>query len=671
MLILGLNGNFSTEDTDLVPGMSEYFFHDASASLVKDGTLLAAVEEERLNRIKKTTKFPINSIRSCLVKANVSPSDVDAVGYYYPEDFMDAALNQFYTDDPVVSTRYSRQLIKDRLKSEFEWEVPDDKLIYVPHHLAHAMSTFVRSGMKEALVFIADGRGENCSGTVFRAASGGQLESLKTYSIANSLGILYWAGTRHLGYKFGDEYKVMGLAPYGDPNTYREIFNSMYSLGEKGNYDFGSSDLYNLNLTFFSHGIPPRRKMEKISKQHMDFAAGLQEMLEKIAMHVLSYWAEFTGLSNLAFGGGVAHNCSLNGVILRSGLFKEMFVHPASHDSGAGEGAALVAERELVGAVPPQALLRSASLGPTLGTANEIEEKLNSWSPLIEFDRPVDIVDTTAKLLAEGAVFGWAQGGSEFGPRALGNRSIIADARPKENKTRINAMVKKRESFRPFAPVVIPEASRTYFEIPPGTTANYDFMSFVVRVQRDRRKELGAVTHIDGTARIQIIDPQSNERFYRVVKRFGALTGTPVLLNTSFNNNAEPIVQSVEDALTSFLTTGLDYLVIEDFLIRRRSGHFLDFDDFVFQFRPVTRLVKKMKIAPSGERVVSHEIHLDYATGPSATVSPELFTLLERVDGVSTLRSLAAIDGGLSEKIKVELEALWRERFFVLTPVLS
>lgn len=231
-------------------------------------------------------------------------------------------------------------------------------------------------------------------------------------------------------------------------------------------------------------------------------------------------------------------------------------------------------------------------------------------------------------------------------------------------------MVKKRESFRPFAPVVIPEAARTYFEI-PDTAANYDFMSFVVQVQCDRRKELGAVTHVDGTARIQIIDPRANKRFYRLVKRFGDLTGTPVLLNTSFNNNAEPIAQSVEDALTCFMTTGLDYLVIEDFLIRRRRTRPLGFDNFVLRFRPVTRLAKNIKIAPSGERVISYEIYLDYSTGPRVTVSQELFTLLERVDGVSTLGSLAAIDGGLSQKIRMELNYLWQERFFALTPAQS
>ncbi|MGH9916836.1 MAG: carbamoyltransferase N-terminal domain-containing protein, partial [Pyrinomonadaceae bacterium] len=228
MLILGLNGGFSAEATDLVPGMTELLFHDASASLIKDGALLVAMEEERLNRIKKTTKFPVNAIRSCLAEAHVSAREIDAVGYYFPEDFINSMINWLYTDNPFVPIRYSRQLIKDRLKTEFGWDLPDDRLIYVPHHLSHAMSTFVRSGMKEALVVVMDGTGEQGSGSIFRATAG-QLEKLTDYSTQNSLGMLYWGGTRQLGYKFGDEYKVMGLAPYGDPSTYREIFDSMYS----------------------------------------------------------------------------------------------------------------------------------------------------------------------------------------------------------------------------------------------------------------------------------------------------------------------------------------------------------------------------------------------------------------------------------------------------------
>ncbi|MFC3456292.1 carbamoyltransferase family protein [Amycolatopsis speibonae] len=660
MLVLGLNGNFSAENTDLVDGMLEFFCHDSSASLIRDGVLIAAVEEERLNRIKKTTKFPVNAIRACLERANVRVDEIDAVGYYFPEDHMDMVLNQLYTEHREAPTRYTRQLIKDWLKSELDWDLPDEKLFYSPHHTTHALSTYLHSGMTEALVVIMDGMGEESSGTVYRA-EGGHLNALTSYPIPKSLGSLYLNATQQLGYKFGDEYKVMGLAPYGDPGTYRELFDSLYTLQEKGEYELtpGALGLNNLGPVLFAKGIPPRRKGEEFTQQHKDLAAGIQEAVEKIVLHVLSYWAELTGLRQLAFGGGVAHNSSLNGVILRSGLFDEVFIHPASHDSGAGEGAALAAQRQL-GAPQIPVRLRGADLGPLLGTPQEIESTLREWSLWVDVEQPDDIVERAAQLLAQGAALGWAQGGSEFGPRALGNRSIIADPRPKTNQTRINAMVKKRESFRPFAPVTTPEAAHTYFEI-PAAQGNHDFMSFVLNVREEQREALGAVTHIDGTARLQIIDPGTNERFHRLVTRFGELTGTPVLLNTSFNNNAEPIVQTVEDALTCYLTTELDYLVIENHLVKRKPHWTSHLPDAVLAFRPTTRLTRFVKSGPQG---VGREIRLDYSTGPRSDVSPRLYAVLQQADGRTPLGEL-----GLTEDLHAELYALWQDRFFTLTPI--
>jgi decarbamoylnovobiocin carbamoyltransferase/7-O-carbamoyltransferase len=395
-------------------------------------------------------------------------------------------------------------------------------------------------------------------------------------------------------------------------------------------------------------------------------------MLEEIAMHVIGYWAENTGLASLCFVGGVAHNSSLNGLLLQSGRFKEIFIHPASHDGGAAEGAALAAAYKL-GPLrpgtdqPTRPRLRSASVGPGLGTANEIEKQLAAWGDLVEYSLPADIVAESARLLAAGSVLGWAQGRSEYGPRALGNRSILADARPADNKDRINSMVKKREGYRPFAPVVTQEAAGEYFHIPARTRANYEFMSFVVNVRESRRTELGAVTHIDGSARLQVIDPDTNPQYYRLVRTFGELTGTPVLLNTSFNNNAEPIVQDVRDVLTCFLTTGLDFLVIEDFLVRKRPDRELAFDNLIPEFRPVTRLAKRVKITPAGKRVVVHEIYLDYPKGAHTEITADAFALLEAVDGVRSLASVASTRG-LGEDIRRELYRLWQGRFFLLRP---
>jgi predicted NodU family carbamoyl transferase len=661
MLVLGLSGSFSREDVDLTPNVTDGLFHDAAACLIKDGALLAAIEEERFNRIKKTSKFPVNAIRACLDIADVKPSEIYAVGHYFQEGPIDELLNEHYIRNNDLPLRYSRELITDHLRSEFDLDMPGDRLLYAEHHVTHALSCFVRSGMKEALVVVMDGRGERHSTTIYRGV-GGRLESLATYGIGKSLGHFYAQAIRLLGYGLGDEYKIMGLAPYGNTGKYRDRFDSLYLLEDRGDYR-----LRPVTTAFPSTLFPPRRKGAEFTQQHMDFAAGVQQTLETIAMHVIGYWAKHTGLPNLCFVGGVAHNSTLNGRILQSGKFREVFIHPASHDGGSAEGAALAAASRLGAPPPRQPRMRSASVGPGLGTTAEIEKELAAWGELIGYERPADIVECAARLLAEDAVLGWAYGPSEYGPRALGNRSILADARPSGNKQRINSMVKKREGYRPFAPVVTAAAAADYFDL-PETAANYDFMSFVVNVHEGRKAELGAVTHVDGTARVQIIDPISNERFHRLVQKFGELTGTPVLLNTSFNNNAEPIIQSAQDALTCFLTTELDFLVIEDFLVRRRPDRLFAFDNMVLEFRPVTRLVKRSRLTLAGAPEVTYEIYLDHPKGSRAEISPATYAVLEAVDGLRTVESLAEAAGGLTSEIRRELYALWQQRFFALRP---
>jgi predicted NodU family carbamoyl transferase len=658
MLVLGLSGAFGDEDVDLAPYMGNGFFHDAAACLIRDGELLAAVEEERFNRIKKTAKFPVNAIRACLATAGVAPAEIDAVGHFVTEEWFDELFKVVYVMNPEVPIRSSRELINGFLGGRLDFGLADDRLVYAEHHVAHAMSSFIRSGFKEALVVVMDGRGEKHSTTIFHGKNG-TLESLATYGVAKSLGLFYETSIQLLGYGQGDEYKVMGLAPYGNPETYREKFRNMYELQADGDFMLRRG---------VAGDFMPRRKGEGFTQTHKDFAAALQEALETIAMHVVRHWARQTGLANLCFVGGVAHNSTLNGLILRSRQFQEVFIHPVSHDAGAAEGAALTAALQLGAAPVSQPRMRSASVGPRLGTTAEIEKEIASWGDLLEYERLASTVDTVAQLLADGAVLGWAQGRSEYGPRALGNRSILADARPADNKQRINSMVKKREAYRPFAPVVTAEAAQAYFEL-PETRANYDFMSFVVNVRQDKKAELGAVTHVDGSARLQIIDSLSNPKFHQLVSRFGELTGTPVLLNTSFNNNAEPIVQTVQDALTCFLTTELDYLVIEDFLIRRRPGGSLALDGLAPRLRPVTRLVRRVRLTPAaGRSGFVNEIYLDHPGRPHAEITPAAYALLELADGVRPLRSLAEDAGGLNDELRRELHALWQQRFFVLRP---
>jgi predicted NodU family carbamoyl transferase len=671
MLILGLTGGFATESRQLEPPLDAHSFHDAAACLVQDGSLLAGIEEERFTRIKKTNFFPLNAIRACLDTAGLSASRIDAVGYYFGEKESDAILNTIYVQNASMQTTYSRDFIISGLAEACGIEFPAGRLTHVPHHLAHAASGFIRSGFTEALVAVLDGGNGNDISTTIYAAEHGKLAELVTYPVAKSLGRLYLQGTQLIGYRFGDEYKVMGLAPYGDPATYRAAFKELYTLHDFGEYTIFPEPTLDPMLTsanllapkFLAHGLVPRRKGEPFARRHMDFAAALQEATEDIAMHVLRYWARATGMRNLCLSGGVAHNSTLCGAVLRSALFEQVYVHPVSHDAGAADGAALVTGQSLGGKVYPQPRLRSASLGPRLGSAGDIAETLRRWHPFVSFEQQADIVAATAEVIAAGHIVGWAQGRSEFGPRALGNRSILADPRPPENKDRINAAVKNRESFRPFAPVVTRAAASTYFEI-PATRANYDFMSYIVPVRQERRAELGAVTHVDGTARIQVADPGAHPQLHRLVATFGELTGTPVLLNTSFNNNAEPIVQTVEDVLVTFLTTGLDYVAVGDFLVRRAARVQQELARLTLRFLPLTRLVERIGGEP--ERLC--ELRLDCSRGPAERISPEVFGLLRATQTQSGPRPLGDYGIAITEAMAAELLRLWSKRFFALAP---
>lgn len=672
MLVLGLNGSFSRQDQRLVPGMAEHIFHDASACLIRDGRLVAAVEEERINRVKKTNRFPINAIKAVLGQVGAAPRDIDAIAFYLGEGFADSLLNAMYIRNRHVELKYSRQLLRESLFDELGIDLPDDRAIFVQHHHAHAFSAYFNSGMADALVMVMDGRGEVHSGTVFEAA-GGELSVLADFPIADSLGHLYLDGTCLLGYGLGDEYKVMGLSSYGDPSVYRKLFDELYVLEPEGRYHlcFGeySKNLSGQNLLglyFFEHGLRPRRREQSFTREHMDFAAGLQEMLENITLHVLAYWGGRVGSGNLCFTGGVAHNSRLNGKLIRAGMFREVFVHPACYDAGAAEGAGLFVSAAL-GSPPRVRRLRSASLGPDLPSVDEVERALGRWAGFVEVEPLEHVAARTAELLAGGAVVGWVQGRLEFGPRALGNRSILADPRPAEHKARINSIVKEREGYRPFAPAVLGEAASDYFEFPDATRANYDFMSFVVPVREGRKSELGAVTHVDGTARVQVVDRSVNPTFHEVIAEFGRITGTPVLLNTSFNNNAEPIVCSVDDAVTGLLTTSLDRLVVGSYLVTVSGNILQRLGRLVPRFTKLTRL-SAVAMRNGAEMRNEYRIHLDHSESDLVTVSRETYDLLRNLDGRSTLQALAEFSGVRLNQVSGELFRLWQKRMLCFLP---
>ncbi|HKQ08251.1 MAG TPA: carbamoyltransferase C-terminal domain-containing protein [Blastocatellia bacterium] len=661
MLVLGISGGMNLVYEDHYP-VSRGSFHDAAAALVDDGRIVAAIEEERLNRIKHTNKAPAAAIRFCLDSAKVSLNDVDRVAFFGTEGFLNGFLKRHHLHHRQSDFTDARGLIRRIFNEELGFTIADDKMTFVHHHMAHAVSAFALSGFEQSLILTIDGHGDGIAGMLLQA-EGPHLSVINTIPTSKSLGWFYDDVIRYLGFEEFEEYKVMGLAPYGDPGRFRDLFKTFYSLMPNGGYA-----LHKERLEALYDVVPPRKKAEAITQLHMDVAAALQESLEEIVLHLLRYFRRKTGQRNLCLAGGVAHNCSLNGKILYSGLFSDVFVQPAAHDAGTAIGAALQVYRENHPAGKARRL-EHVYLGTDVGDDALIAATLWPWRRLIEYERVDHIAARAAALLADGAIIGWVQGRSEFGPRALGNRSIVADPRPAQNKDIINAMVKKREGFRPFAPSVLEECAGDYFDLPAGQ-ARLPFMVFVVRVRKDKQALLGAVTHVDGSARVHTVSKATNEPFWNLINEFGKLTGVPVLLNTSFNNNVEPIVDSAQDAVVCFLTTSLHYLVVGNYLVRRREHDYLAYLDMIPSMPLYTRMQQVKGYVSSNQTRTACKISNTYDQRFQIEVSPEVFSVLSSADGKASLGRLLDRHGsGDGKKAQVdEIIRLWTKRVVKLSP---
>jgi carbamoyltransferase len=664
MLVIGFSGG-----RDLINenrhSIGPQYWHDAAAVLVEDGEVVFAIEEERLNRIKHTNKLPVRAIRACLASRCARLSDVDLFAYY--ETHTELWLKQYVLENSrEAPTVKADAFLRECFRRGLGEDIDPGKFRFVHHHYAHAVSAFALSGYDRSLTVTFDGEGDGWAGAVFQI-DGGEYNRLQSISCADSLGGFYTDVIAYLGYSRFDEYKVMGLAPYGDPEKYRAVFRDFYTLLPDGQYKIAGTERL---LGLFDH-MTPRRKGEPFTQQHKDIAAALQESLEEIAFHVVRHYKEVTQEKNLCLAGGVAHNCTLNGKILRSGLFDNVFVQPAAHDAGCALGAAMFTYYKAGGQKQAPRQMTDVYWGPDIGEAGRIRETLARWRKLIQFTREDDIVERTADLLAAGRVIGWVQGRSEFGPRALGNRSILADPRPAENKDRINQLVKKREGYRPFAPSVLEEEAETYFDARSGPE-QHGFMIFVVDVKKDKRELLGAVTHVDGTARIQTVSRKSNERFWELIHAFGNRTGVPVLLNTSFNNNVEPIVDSVEDAITCYLTTGLDYLVVGDYLARRKE---ISWKDYLSLGIELPRHVSLHQVTEADEEESlksAFSLRTSYDSSRHE-VSPVIAEVLRCANSTRTVKEILG-DLGLSEPEKArgivdDLLDLWSRRLIILRPL--
>ena len=584
MKILGISGlnNSVSFKKEMFPDLNEGDYRiaqgfDSAAAFVTEDGILAAAAQERFNREKATNLFPIDAIQYCLSSTNTRIEQVDCIAHGFNYE----SLKPVFDQDEYLKQQYSQVYSKESLSKLLEEHFPlndlSKKLVQVPHHIAHAASTFYPSGFDEALILVTDGMGEEDSATI-AIGSDNKIEIVKRIPALHSLGILYGVFTMYLGFQMGmDEYKVMGLAPYGDRRKYFNKIMEFINLKEDGTYTIPllflnetilEKETYEKTLkTMIDTFGQERNHDSEIVQNHMDIAAGLQAALEASMMHVLRHFKNITGQKNLCLAGGVALNCTANGLIKRSRLFKDMFIQPAAGDDGTALGAALYVHNQN-SPKPIQKKMPLPYWGPEYEN-DEIEEIIKKKDNIehIYFKSFDDLAQELAEYLNKGKIVGYFQGRMEFGPRALGNRSILADPSDPKMRDRVNSLIKKREEFRPFAPSVIEESASKYFEIRKGDEEIYSYMLLVTRVRETYRENLPAITHIDGSARVQSVSKRSNERFWTVINKFGEKSGIPILLNTSFNVRGQPIVCTPEEAFDTFLSANLDLLVIGNHII--------------------------------------------------------------------------------------------------------
>jgi carbamoyltransferase len=552
--------------------------HDSAACLVIDGEIIAAAAEERFSRKKHTGDFPTGAIHYCLREAGIKIDAVDEIAHAF--DY--TPYESLFALDPISTQLFREVYSREKLISLVRRDLgdfPDKRIVQVEHHLAHAASAYYTSGWDECLVVVIDGMGELSGATVYHARQG-KLKKLHEISAADSIGILYSLVTLHLGFDFNaDEYKIMGLAPYGNPARYRSFFDEAVLLKPNGIFSIPSLRLNKTREERENHVqtrqylamklIQERLPHEEITDAHRDVAAALQTCLDSVMLHLCGHFGKKTGLRRLAMAGGVALNCTANGNLMRSGLFDEIYIQPAAGDDGSALGAALyraanageIRNRRM--AVP--------FLGPAYA-AGDIEQALERVKDKVQIQRFAtfdETCDAAAQLIATGRVIAWYRGKMEFGPRALGHRSILADPGHPEMRDRINSMVKMREAFRPFAPAVAIEEVDRWFDLPPGT--ELPFMIVIADVRERHRNQLPAITHVNGSARVQTVSPKDNLDFHTLLQVVGRKTGRKMVLNTSFNVKGQPIVNTPQEAIDTFLNTGIEYLFLENVLVSRKT----------------------------------------------------------------------------------------------------
>ena len=602
------------------------FYHDSAAALVVDGEIVAAAQEERFTRKKHDHSFPWSAITYCLEEAGIRPEDLDLVGFYDKpflkferllETYLAYAPRGFRSFTKAMPLWLRHKLHLQRVMNkglQFKYE---KRYVFPLHHESHAASAFFPSPFEDAAILTADGVGEWAT-AAFGTGRGNRVTLTHQLRFPHSLGLLYSAFTYFTGFRVNSgEYKLMGLAPYGEPRYVDTILAELIDLREDGSFKMDLSYFnYCQGLTMTSRkmnrlfGRSPREPESELTQDDMDIAASIQKVTERVMLQASRHVHQVTGMSNLCLAGGVALNCVANGRVLREGPFERIWIQPASGDAGGALGAALFIWYQLLDhprKVESGDSQRGSFLGPRFSNTMIRETLENAGAVTVFCPDEDDLCERTAKLMAEGKVVGWVQGRMEFGPRALGSRSIVGDPRSPTMQSVMNLKIKFRESFRPFAPSVLEEDASDYFEIPPHETSPY--MLLVAPVSKHRRTPVGAnrgglhgiealklvrsqipaVTHVDYSARVHTVNKERNARFYKLIRTFKRATGCPVVVNTSFNIRGEPIVCTPEEAYHCFMGTDMDVLVIENFLLLKEdqpNSQRVDPHRYLSQFEP-------------------------------------------------------------------------------------
>jgi carbamoyltransferase len=587
------------------------FYHDSAAALVVDGDIVAAAQEERFSRKKHDSGFPAGALDYCLREAGLTPEQIDYVAFYdKPLTKFERLLETYLAYAPVGFRSFSMAIpvwLKEKLHLRRSinrglGRTSKARLVFLEHHESHAASAFFPSPFERAAILTLDGVGEWNTAS-YGTGEGSRIRLTHELRFPHSLGLLYSAFTYYCGFKVNSgEYKLMGLAPYGQPIYQDAIYKHLIDLKADGSFHMNMG-YFNFcqGLTMTSRrfhqlfGGPPRRPESDLQQRHMDLAASIQAVTEEIILRIARDLFRQTGMKHLALAGGVALNCVANGKLLREGPFEDIWIQPSAGDAGGALGAALFVWHQLL-ENPRRALGRDSQKGSFLGprfSAGEIQRFLHQAEvPSQHFAEESDLVQHVAQLLADGQIVGWFQGRMEFGPRALGARSILGDPRSAKMQSVMNLKIKFRESFRPFAPAVLQEHAAEWFGLRPGQESPYMLLvapvleQHRVRIKATEREtmrsdpdlrrrvnvvrsSMPAITHVDYSARVQTVDQERNPRFCHLLHSFHSLTGCPVLVNTSFNVRGEPIVCTPQQAYRCFLATDMDALVLEDFVIHK------------------------------------------------------------------------------------------------------